>query len=184
LLPVARAAEAFLRGDALADLRDHHPFMTVSDLAFAHEAGTEVEAQWQLMMAHPRIPVRRLVLAAAEQPALRMLFPYTSLLSLCFSRCTGYPYTGDLPMIEPFVTGPGLPPGPPGRPYTWDLALMGAAGVVVYRVWPPGRHPLSDEPGQPLADGVDAREAVAAVVAALPENCGPAIAGTAEDLSR
>jgi hypothetical protein len=88
LLPVARAAEAFLRGDSLADLRDYHGFLKVSDLAFAPEAGTEVEAQWRLMMTHPKTPVRRLVLAAAEQPAVRMLFPFTSHLALCFSRCT------------------------------------------------------------------------------------------------
>jgi Family of unknown function (DUF6193) len=185
LLPVARAAEAFLRGDSLADLRDHHTFMRVRDLAFAFDAGTEVEAMWQLMMAHLEFPmpshphgegydatarrmwreyvdrearIRRMALAAAEQPALRMLFPFTSHWVLCFSRCTGYPYTWDLPKIEP-------------------------AGAGSYRVWDGGTNPnLSG--GRLLADGVDVREAVAAVVAALPDNCGPAIAGTADDLDR
>jgi hypothetical protein len=159
--------------------------MTVGELALAFEAGTEVEARWQLLMADREIPmpshphgagydatarriwrayvdsvatIRRMALAAAEQPALRMLFPYTSHNVLCFSRCTGYPYTQDLPEIEPTGTGS-------------------------YRVWDGGTNP-NVRGGRLLADGVELREAVATVVAAVPDNCGPAIAGTAEDLNR
>jgi hypothetical protein len=99
-----------------------------------------------------------MALAAAEQPALRMLFPFTSHYVLRFGRCTGYPYTWDLPMIEP-------------------------TGADSYRVWDGGTNPNISE-GRLLAAGVDLREAVATVVAALPENSGPAIAGTAEDLNR
>jgi hypothetical protein len=161
MLRAARAAEAFLGGDSLADLHDHHSFMTLSDLALAFEAGTEVEAKWQQMIAHPEwemspLPVHRMVLAAAEQPVLRVLFPFTSHDVLCFSRCTGYPYTWDLPKIEPTEAGS-------------------------YRVWDGGTNP-NLRAGRLLADGVDVREAVATLVAALPDDCRPAIPGTADNL--
>lgn len=31
------------------------------------------------------------------------LFPYTSLWTLCFSRCTGYPFTKDTPTVTPIA---------------------------------------------------------------------------------
>ena len=42
---------------------------------------------------------------AAADPALGRLFPYTSTFRLCFSRCTGYPFSGDCPLIVPDPAG-------------------------------------------------------------------------------
>jgi hypothetical protein len=46
-----------------------------------------------------------IIKAAMKKPALKQLFPYTSLNRLCFSRTTGYPFTHDCPMIEPQGNG-------------------------------------------------------------------------------
>jgi uncharacterized protein DUF6193 len=37
--------------------------------------------------------------AAFVTPELRALFPFTSVNSVCFSRCSDWPYTGDCPCI-------------------------------------------------------------------------------------
>jgi hypothetical protein len=150
LLAMTAAAKGFLRGDRLADLRDRHPFMSASELALAFESGNEVAVKWRMMLTHPEDVVRRVAVAAAAEPALLSLYPYTSHRNLRFSRCTGYPFTSAEPVIVP-------------------------VGDKRYRVLAPG--------GAVLADGVDASSAVAAVVAALPTGCGPAVSGTADDLA-
>lgn len=40
------------------------------------------------------------ILAAAADPDLRALFPFTSHNRLCFSRCSEFPYTFDCPCIS------------------------------------------------------------------------------------
>ncbi len=93
------------------------------------------------------IPV---IKAAMKKPELRQLFPYTSLIRLCFSRTTGYPFTHDCPVIEPLGNGK-------------------------HRVY----MPISQEIiGEGTAD-----EAVDMVVKNLPQDCGPAVNGTADDFA-
>lgn len=99
------AAQAFLHEVSLADLHAQFPFLGVSDLGLAFEAGTEVTVKWQIYVAHPDEDVRALAARAAPNPSLRSLFPFTSHRSLRFSRCTGYPYTWDLPFIVPLGAG-------------------------------------------------------------------------------
>lgn len=41
--------------------------------------------------------------AASENPQLRTLWPYFSMMRLGFSRCTGYPFSGDCPIIVPIL---------------------------------------------------------------------------------
>lgn len=43
------------------------------------------------------------VRAAIGTPELKRLFPYTSMMRLGFSRCTGYPFSGDCPLIVPIL---------------------------------------------------------------------------------
>jgi hypothetical protein len=43
--------------------------------------------------------------AAHARPVLRQLFPYTSHASLCFSTCTGFPYSDDIPRVDPGERG-------------------------------------------------------------------------------
>ncbi len=42
--------------------------------------------------------------AAIETPELKRVFPYTSMMRLGFSRCTGYPFSGDCPLIVPIFS--------------------------------------------------------------------------------
>jgi hypothetical protein len=43
--------------------------------------------------------------AQLRSTALRQLFPYTSHTALCFSTCTGFPYSDDVPRIDPREDG-------------------------------------------------------------------------------
>ncbi|WP_370377651.1 DUF6193 family natural product biosynthesis protein [Catenulispora sp. GAS73] len=80
------------------------------------------------------------------------LLPYTSHWVLCFSRCTGNPYTYDVPCID-YVEGH-------------------------YRV----RWPGWGDTTRVLGEAATAEKAVALVVAHLPEGTGPAVTGTADEL--
>ena len=78
------------------------PFVRVSAEAAAYEGGTEVETRWKTYLTSmgKNIPeLAPIVAAASTEPRLRQLFPFTSLNRLCFSRCTGYPFTNDTPLV-------------------------------------------------------------------------------------
>jgi hypothetical protein len=150
-------AEAVSTGE----LRSQFPFVVVKYAAESHEEGAdaEVERQWQAVYDRVKsvafmAALAPLVEKAMGVPVLRQLFPFTSLNRLCFSRCTGYPYSGDCPSVWP--TRWREPPGPP-ESYT-----------------------VGDPKGNVLGQG-DASEAVELIVRHLPPNCGPAIQGTADD---
>ena len=84
------------------------PTVIVRDSADAFDTGAEVEYTWQQYLnADYENPdgLTELVRIAAAAPELRQLFPFTSMYRLCFSRCTGYPYTNDLPYLSPCADG-------------------------------------------------------------------------------
>ncbi len=142
-------------GSRLHELKAACPFVEYSPLAEAHERGAAVEAQWAIYRTTSARHVDHdLIEAAYTHPRLRTLFPIHSHRSLNFSRCTGFPYTYDIPMIDHRPNG-------------------------TYRVvWWHDRSP--DGPAIEEAD--NAHDAVAVVIAHLPDGCGPAVAGTASDL--
>lgn len=88
-------------------IHERFPWVTPKAKADAFESGNEVEWKWTQMLSDTSHSeeLRLAVLRTSENPRLRKLFPYTSLFTLCFSRCTGYPFTRDVPCITP--TGPG-----------------------------------------------------------------------------
>ncbi|MFF7472695.1 DUF6193 family natural product biosynthesis protein [Streptomyces sp. NPDC008092] len=154
LTELAAAAAAWQRGGTLAELHAAAPLLVFGALARAHERGPghAVAEKWRRCLEpHPHTDPD-LVRAAHAEPRLRVLFPFTSHGSLCFSRCTGYPYTGDVSVIQPL-------------------------GAGRYAVHHPGER-FSGEPSPTYT----AREAAAQVVARLPGTWGPATAGTAHDL--
>ncbi|MFE3764302.1 DUF6193 family natural product biosynthesis protein [Streptomyces sp. NPDC059104] len=115
-----------------------------------------VEAKWQLVRElNENLVDKRLVEAAYADPALRGLFPLVSHGSLQFSRCTGFPWSGDLPSIFP---------------------LAGERFRVLrpYEAWGSGREQVGE------AD--TAEEAVELVASHLPAGCGPAVDGTPDVL--
>lgn len=97
-----------------------------------------------------------LIEASYAHPQLQALFPFHSHGSPNFSRCTGFPYTHDVPVVTPVD----------GR----------------YRVtWWKTRSPHGPAD---IGEADDPRDAVALVAAHLPPGCGPAVAGTADDLDK
>lgn len=139
-------------GCSTGELASAFRFIQVQPTASAYERGEEVEMRWRDYLASPREKypeLRSFVAAAAAEPKLRQLFPFTSLNRFCFSRCTGYPFTRDTP----------------------DVVPLGHDEFEVISFT-----------GESLGRG-NAEAAVALVVAALPPNCGPAVPGTAKQLS-
>lgn len=136
------------------------PYVKVSELAEAHEKGPAeaVAVKWRLLLeslreradswdiAHQTLKVAELAFA---EPKLRQLLPFTSHYSLHFTTCTGFPYSWDVPFIDPLGDGR-------------------------YRVCGPLR-------GTVIAETDTAEHAISLVVGGLPEPCGPAVAGTADD---
>ncbi|MEU4220785.1 DUF6193 family natural product biosynthesis protein [Actinoplanes sp. NPDC026623] len=124
--------------------------------AEADELSIAVETRWTIYrQSAPPYVDHALIEAAYAEPRLRALFPFHSHRSLNFSRCTGFPYTHDVPVITPVA----------GR----------------YRVT--GWETRSPRGPADIGETGDPRDAVALVVANLPPGCGPAVAGTADDLA-
>lgn len=139
-------------GCSTGELARDFCFVQAEAYAATYERGEEVELRWQnylksLGECFPELTA--FVTAAAAEPKLRQLFPFTSLNRFCFSRCTGYPFTRDTPHVVPL-------------------------GDEQYEVVGPS--------GKSLGRG-SAADAVALAVAALPPDCGPAVPGTADQLS-
>lgn len=152
LSAAAQAVGLWQAGSRLHELRADCPFVQYGPLAEAHERGEAVEATWAMYRTTTARHVNHdLIEAAYAQPRLRALYPFHSHRTLNFSRCTGYPYTHDTPVIDP-------------RP-------DGTYRVVWWR----------DRPAITEAD--NPHDAAALVVAHLPDDCGPAVAGTADDLA-
>jgi hypothetical protein len=174
LLPeVAEAINAWVaREVCTGELQRLFPFVAVESTAELHEQGAaaEVERKWQALCSHFKSDESKVVLVplvekVMEVPVLRRLFPFTSLDWLCFSRCTGYPFSGDCPS----VCSTRLRFAP--RPTPEQRATLG----------PPRPYTVADSKGHFLGEG-DAAEAVELIVRHLPPSCGPAIQGTADDL--
>jgi hypothetical protein len=157
-------------------LRRRFPFVGVESKAEGHEQGAaaEVEQQWQTLYSRVKNDELRqgftllvpLVEKAMEVPVLRRLFPFTSLFSLCFSRCTGYPFSGDCPSACP------------SRYAVWQGYLTPEQRAAL---GPEKPYTVADSKGHFLGQG-DAAEAIELIVPHLPPNCGPAVQGTADDL--
>src|SRR5262245_3038689 len=87
-----------------AELARDFSCVKVKPDASAYERGEVVELRWRQYLSslpkHHR-ELNAFITVAAAEPKLRQLFPYTSLNTFCFSRCTGYPFTRDTPCVIP-----------------------------------------------------------------------------------
>jgi hypothetical protein len=154
LTDLARAIDRWVGSDCTtAELASEFEFVAPEPEAAVYERGEEVEDRWrEYLSGLPEWLAGQsdFIRAAARRPKLRQLFPYTSLNVFCFSRCTGYPFSGDIPCVRPVRKG---------------------------------RYEVVSPSGGVLGRGT-AEEAAELVVTNLPPGCGPAVAGTAEDLMR
>ena len=154
ILEVARSIDTWIASPCtIGELANRFRFVQVEPTATAYERGEEAEQRWQEYrdsLGKSIYGIEAFVAAAMAEPKLRQLFPYVTFLNrVCFSRCTGWPFTCDTPQV-----------------------------VALSR----NQYEVISSHGKSLGRG-NAAEAVALVVAALPPNCGPAVPGTADDLS-
>lgn len=85
-------------------LAEKFAFVTPNKYAAIYDEGKELEYKWKSILYDPgRKEIKTFVELAIKDPILSKLFPYTSLLTLCFSRCTGYPFTYDTPTVSPIL---------------------------------------------------------------------------------
>ncbi len=83
-------------------LADKFAFVTPTNDASIYDDGKEVEHKWKSILNDPyRKEIKTFVELAIKDVILSKLFPYTSLMTLCFSRCTGYPFSYDTPTVTP-----------------------------------------------------------------------------------
>ncbi|MFI1094438.1 DUF6193 family natural product biosynthesis protein [Streptomyces sp. NPDC020917] len=156
LAEVAKAAAAWRSGESLHELRDLCPFLDFGELAEAHERGPAeaVTVKWRQLREALREPV--------PFPNIRELmeaaFVEPRLRQL-------FPFTSHWSLH--FTTCTGFP-------YTWVVPFVDPLRDGRFRVCGPSRGTVIGE-----ADSVD--DALALVLAHLPADIGPAVAGTARD---
>lgn len=104
----ARAIDSWVAAQCTLDILAGHPRVSLSKSAMAFDKGNETEERWtsyELSIAEDFPELAEFVDIASKIPKLRQLFPYTSLNRFCFSRCTGYPFTYDMPFVQPQLDG-------------------------------------------------------------------------------
>ena len=152
---LAKALDFWLCHDPTTkELAEAFAFVPPTEKASVFDEGNEVEYTWvRIQNDHARSELKAFVDLAIKDEVLSRLFPFTSLFTLCFSRCTGYPYTYDTPTVTPIGKS--------------------AFGQRKYEV-----RMLENQ----VVGRGSARKALALVKAHLPLGIKPAVKGTAEDL--
>jgi hypothetical protein len=173
---VAYAVAAWSAGAGPRGIKAAAPFVNLPEMAEARATGSAelvVEANWRARRHHhqlyrdlkvqggARAPVMlegllTLFEAVEDEPRLRCLFGATSHYNLWFSRCTDFPFA---------KVGPIILPLPDAR---FEIRAR-RSGVLA--------------PGDGGAEYADtARAAIARAAELVPEDCGPAVLGTAADV--
>ena len=83
-------------------LAEKYRFVQPNEKAKAFDENNEVEYTWNCLLNDDIFGLSEFISLASKDEILSKLFPFTSLYTLCFSRCTGYPYDSDnLPTVTP-----------------------------------------------------------------------------------
>jgi hypothetical protein len=100
---LAEVLHYWLTADATTDLlQNKFEFVKANEKSQAFDENKEVDYTWKLILNDSsRADIKSFVELAIKDHVLSKLFPFTSLTRLCFSRCTGYPYTYDTPIVIP-----------------------------------------------------------------------------------
>ncbi len=102
LKATAAAIDFWLNHDVSTSVfAENHNIVTLNANAKAYDDHNEVACKWQYMLADDdSMGLQPFLKLAAEEESLSMLFPFTSLYTLRFSRRTGFPFdTEDLPSV-------------------------------------------------------------------------------------
>jgi len=151
------------------ELAEKFNFVVPNDKAIAFDQNKEVEYTWNaILQDKSREELHDFVKLAIKDDVLSKLFPFTSLYTLCFSKCTGYPYdTDNLPNVTPKQFENFAPIM--GREFKQqDTNQLGIQFVVAMNK------------DKYLGSG-NAEEALKIVKENMPDNVKPARKGTADD---
>lgn len=168
IIELVKAIDFWINNDITSkELSKKFDFVETNSKAHAFDSGNETEYTWnQMLNNESKSELREFIQIAIQDDILGKLFPFTSLYTLCFSRCTGYPYdTKDLPNVTPKLD-------------SWTIPKMDEINEktefdnMIYVV--------TKNKTEFLGQG-NAIEALKIVKHNLPENIAPAIKGTAED---
>lgn len=151
-------------------LADKFSFVSQNDKAFAFDNNNEVEYTWNLILQDQgRAEIHDFVKLAIKDNVLNKLFPFTSLYTLCFSRCTGYPYdTDNLPNVTPKLFENFSPIQ--GKKSSTEQGINKLESQFV----------VTKNKSEFLGEG-SAEQALKIVKANLPDNVQPARKGTADE---
>jgi hypothetical protein len=104
ILELATVLDFWLNQDITTNvLAEKFKFVKPNDNAKAFDENNEVEFAWNyILQSDSKTGLHEFVKLAIKDEFLSKLFPFTSLYTLCFSKCTGYPFDSDnLPNITP-----------------------------------------------------------------------------------
>lgn len=171
---LAKAVDYWLNNDVSTQaLSKAFNFIKPNDKAEAFDENREIEYSWQrLFTVNDWAGLNQFISLASKDEILGNLFPFTSLYTLCFSKCTGYPFdTTDLPNVTAVqYANFALHPSAPERLTIKRDASFG--DDIIYIV--------TKHKGEYVGQGT-ATEALRMIHSILPGDIGPARKGTAED---
>lgn len=103
LLNLAKVIDCWLTQDlSTQELAEKYSFVQPNVKAKAFDENNEVEYAWALLLQKDDLKLNEFVQIASQDEVLNKLFPFTSLNTLCFSKCTGFPFdTTELPNVTP-----------------------------------------------------------------------------------
>jgi hypothetical protein len=156
-------------------LSEKFEFVSSSEGANAFDEGNEVQYKWNnMLLVENSFPeLMDFINLASKDEILSKLFPFTSLYTLCFSRCTGYPFsTENIPNVTPKQHQFTLPKNKDFQNKQETSQLLHTDKYLYI---------VTNNKSEYLGEG-NAEEALKLVKENLPNNIGPAIKGTADNI--
>lgn len=101
---LARAVDYWLTQNVTTqELAKQFSFVRPNEKAKAFDENKEVDFMWKSLVSEDdSLGLKEIIELASKDECLSKLFPFTSLYTLCFSKCTGFPFdTTDLPNVTP-----------------------------------------------------------------------------------
>ncbi|GAO41392.1 DUF6193 family natural product biosynthesis protein [Flavihumibacter petaseus] len=154
-------------------LSEKYNFVCPSAKASAFDENKEIEFTWELLKNDDdSLGLKEFIGVASQDNTLNKLFPFTSLYTMCFSRCTGFPYdTNNLPNVTLLEYAHFILPKNEAE-YSKIQHTKATGDSQIYVV--------TLNMNKYLGKG-NASEALQLVLENLPNNIQPARKGTAED---
>jgi len=90
---LAKSIDYWINNDiSINELNSIFGFVRPNVDSLHFDNGNEVEHMWNQFLENGSEELKPFIQLAIDDEVVNKLFPFTSLFTLCFSRCTGYPY--------------------------------------------------------------------------------------------